>query len=219
MANGNGEEESGKKARQPPTLGERAFSWCKALAVLVSAVIACYAAFVKGEPVADKTWETLRAQVNKQSDVINKLHLRIVAFQAREETQTAMSIQHKLDDLQKRYDALALTKKPTAAAVAAAAPIPTRVAARPAPPPAPPPVKCRKGMVEAGGRCRWVAPAVLAKIEAEKERRAEAEKKLKTEATLRSKLEKRELARSQMQEQAPTLDPLPKGLDDAAKGK
>lgn len=231
MANGKdegetgneGKNENGKEAaearRRPPTMGEQVFSWCKALAVLVPAIIACYAAFFKGEPVAEKTWDTLRAQVNKQSDSINKLHLRIVYFQAQSETQTAIAIQQKLDQLQKKYDALVLEKKTASAAVA---PIPTRIAAADPPPPPPPPPptpKCRRGQVEAGGRCQWVPPAVRAKLKAQEVHRVTVEGKLRKEKALRTKLEERELVKARMQEQAPQLKALPKGLEDAARGE
>jgi hypothetical protein len=212
----NGEGKQGKKRREP-TLGERVFSWCKAMAVLVPAIIACYAAFFKGEPVAEKTWDTLRAQVNKQSEAINKLQLRIVYFQAQSETQTAMAIQQKLDELQKKYDAALLAKKQAPAP--GTAPIAVRPQPPPPPPP-PPPAQCRKGYVEAGGKCTKVAPAVLARIEKEKARRTDAEKKLKVELKHRALLEKKAKAQhQQMQKTAPELRALPKGLDDAAKGK
>ena len=55
----------------------------------------------------DQIWTKLRTKVNAQSVVINKLHLRMVAFQARQEGETAATLQSKLDALQARYDRLA----------------------------------------------------------------------------------------------------------------
>lgn len=99
------------------TLGERLVNWGKALSLFGAAAVACYGAFFKGEPQAakanwkaDQTWRTVRRQVNKQSEVINKMHMRMVYFQAKEETWNAAKIQAKLDTLQRQYDALNASK-------------------------------------------------------------------------------------------------------------
>ncbi len=56
----------------------------------------------KGEPVAEKTWGTLRAAVNEQSQVINKISEKLIYLQAWQEAKTAIELQRKLEELQKR---------------------------------------------------------------------------------------------------------------------
>lgn len=104
--------------KQPPTRSERAVSWAKAVSILVATGVAFYAAAIKGEPGADeakarvdKTWKELKREVRKMTQAYNKLHTRVVYFQAREEGHTSGVLRAKLDQLQAKYDQALLAKK------------------------------------------------------------------------------------------------------------
>jgi hypothetical protein len=108
-------DENGKRSQ---TRGERAVSWAKAASIMVAAGLAVYAAVFKGEPGADeaksrvdKTWKEMKRDVRKLTQAYNKLHTRVIYFQAREEGHTSGALKAKLDQLQAKYDRVALSKK------------------------------------------------------------------------------------------------------------
>lgn len=60
----------------------------------------------RGEPVAEKTWTTLRDQVNKQTERINELYVRMESFQAAQRARDAIRLEYELDELRKSYEGL-----------------------------------------------------------------------------------------------------------------
>lgn len=189
--------------------GERLRNYAAAIAILLGALPAVGSLIVslvtayRGEPVAQKTWETLRAEVNKQAEAINKLHLRIVHFQGHQEGQTAAELQHKLDDLQRKYDEIKEKDEPSKEKVEA-------------------PKKCRSGQVLAEGKCRSVPRAVNDLVK-KKEEELKKVKKEAEEEKRRHREEERKRIRQQTQKLAkpapPLLKGLPKHLDDVAEVK
>ena len=152
------EDENGKR---PLTRAEKFKNYCFGIGALSALLLGIWAN-VKGEPVAEKTWETLRTQLNYVSDTANKLQLRMTYFQARQELQTAMEIQQKLDALQKKYDAV------TGKAPNPILPKPVmKLTVKP-------PSACPKGQVrDSAEKCRHVHRAVASKV-LKTEKRAEA---------------------------------------------
>ena len=100
-----------------PTIAQRFLTWAKALAILLGAAGTLGLALVgiwKGgdaQDQGDAIWKKLRKAVNAQGVVIRKLHLRVVAFQARQEGETSATLQAKLQALQQRHDTLRLEMK------------------------------------------------------------------------------------------------------------
>jgi len=199
-----------KRGDKPPTgsvwalKGERLRNYAAAIAILLGALPAIGSLIVsvttayRGEPVAEKTWTTLRDQVNKQSESINKLHLRLVHFQGVQEGQTLSDLQHKLDDLQRRYDLLSSSSSSQN----------------------PEPDKCRDGHVFAGGRCRAVSQAVDDLVKQKEQEAAEAKRKAEEEMKRRLEEQKKRIEQTQkLSKPAPPslLKSLPKHLDDAVK--
>ena len=72
----------------------------------VSALILGIVANFKGEPIAEKTWTTLRLEVNKHTETINKLNEVLVQMQAREEGKTIGTLLEQLSRIQNDYDSL-----------------------------------------------------------------------------------------------------------------
>jgi hypothetical protein len=60
----------------------------------------------RGEPMAEKTWTTLRDQVNKQTERINELYVRMESFQAAQRARDAVRLEYELDGLRKNYEQL-----------------------------------------------------------------------------------------------------------------
>lgn len=60
----------------------------------------------RGEPMAEKTWATLRDQVNKQTERINELYVRMESFQAAQRARDAVRLEYELDELRKNYEQL-----------------------------------------------------------------------------------------------------------------
>lgn len=200
-------EDNGK--RRPPTRAEKFKNYCIGLGALSALLLGIWAN-VKGEPIAEKTWATLRIQVNALIESVNKLHVRVVSLQAHEEGRTAAEIQLKLDGLQRRYDAL-VAKQGTQTATSAPVPAPAA------------PRECRKGLVRGSdGRCRYVHRTVAAKVQEDKKRAAAARKALEAEKRRRLEAERRrrELMKRLQQAAKPAPKPMPKlpvKLDEAAQ--
>jgi hypothetical protein len=184
---------------RPLTLTEKIKNVCIAIGAL-SALILGIVANSRGEPVAEKTWETLRDKLNAQSEVLKRLYSRVVYLQAHEEGRHAADLQLKLDALQKKYDDLKVDK-PKKVTVAT----PTKP-------------ECRTGFIEAGGRCRKATTAIVKRVEKEASAAKAAKKRLVEEKRRAAKLEKRvkHLQRQEQKKGIPELSPLPKKLDDVA---
>jgi len=200
-------EESEKKG--PLTFSEKFKNVCLGIAALSALILGTFNMF-KGEPVAEKTWTTLRTQVNDISGVVNKLTRRVVFLQAHESGRMAAEVQLRLEALQKENDALR-------AAQAARTP-----STAPAPSPAPKAgteQKCSAGHLLAGGRCQRVPLAVAKRV---KEDEAELRRRLEEEKRRGIELEKRKQQLMQQVQQKPPPAPdsiraLPKKLEDASK--
>lgn len=95
--------------------GKKIPKWVTTIAVLIPVVSSAGAAWyslIAGDPeaqvkakvaeaISKKTWRTLSRQANASSLMINKLHLRVVQFQAKEEERTAMTLQRRIEELEK----------------------------------------------------------------------------------------------------------------------
>jgi hypothetical protein len=190
-------------------------NYAGSIAILLGALPAV-AAFVvslvtatRGEPVAEKTWTTVRNELNRQADAVNKLHLRMVQLQAHEEGRTSAAIQLKLDDLQKRYDQLRaqVGTKELIAPVS-----PTAAVTKPETP------NCRDGYIRIKDRCRSVSRDVAEKVKSEEQKTESMWQKLREEKLRRMREEKLRQKAEQtvksVQTTNPMLRPLPKKLDD-----
>jgi prefoldin subunit 5 len=78
-----------------------------AVGSLVVSVVTAY----RGEPYAEKTWTTLRKQVDEQSSAINAINLKLTKMEALQEGLQLGKIQGELEALQKQYDRLRREKK------------------------------------------------------------------------------------------------------------
>lgn len=170
----------------------------------------------RGEPVAEKTWETLRSELNDQAKAVNKIQARLVYFQAWQEARTAMEIQNKLDLLQGKYDAMVAKQKTQQATTAPPKPAP-KPEAKPA---------CKEGLVEGSdGKCHQVRKAVAKRVKEDAKRAETARKALEEEKRKRLELERRKSALMKKLIQQTNgagdhpkpLKLLPKNLDDAVK--
>ena len=177
---------------------EKVRNYCIGIGALSALILGVIANF-KGEPIAEKAWETLRDKVNKQTIAIKRLHNRVVYFQAHEEGKNAAELQLKLDALQRKFDSLKAKKTATQ----------------------PEAKTCGPGFVLADNKCRKASTAVVRRVVKETKAADKAEKKLLEERRKNLELERR-LQKNTMQQQQsrdplPNLVPLPKKLDDAAK--
>jgi hypothetical protein len=174
-----------------------------AVGSLIVSVVTAY----RGEPVAEKTWTTVRTQLNQQAAAVNKLHLRVVHMQAHEEGKTSAAIQLKLDELQKKYDQLRVSSSST--------PPPTIAL------PAPRSTDCKDGQIRINDRCRPVSRSIAAKVRADEKETDEIRQKLMVEKLRRMEEEERRRAaekKVKSTQSTTLLRSLPKKLDDAAKG-
>ena len=161
------EEQTKKTSTRRFTLTAAGLAAC--LAVIPSVINA-----IRGEPVAEQTWKTLKEQVDKQSEVINRIHVRMAYFQAKEESRTAMQIQKQLEDLQEKYNNEVAAKKAE---------------------------QCKEGHAPGtDGKCHWVKKAVAAKVKEVKSETKHLKEKLIEEQKRRKDLE---MKRYNMGEQMP----------------
>jgi len=159
--------------------------------------------------IRDRAWNTLREQVNKQSEAINQLHIRLETLQAVQEARTAFVLEGKLDELQKKYDDME-AEKAVEDAVPPAAPAPSATS-------------CPPGYVSGSdGKCRVVHASVAAKMKQNEKQAVSAQKELKEEKRRRLEAESGkqdlmfELLERGRDEQRP-LKALPKSLEEASK--
>lgn len=192
-----------------PSRWEAWKNFCIGVGALSALLLGAWAN-LKGEPVAEKTWTTLRDQVNKQTELLNRLHSRVIFLQAHEEGRTAASLQAKVDSLQKELDALRQSTPPPGGV------------GKPAPAPASQPKACAQGFVEdVHGRCRQVTKGIADRLNKEQRRGDAATVALAIERRKRQEAEQRklELQRKLLEgvksKVEPTLKSLPAKLEDA----
>lgn len=199
--------------KRPLTRSEKVRNYLIGLGA-ASALILGLIAQLKGEPVAEKAYEVLRVNQNKQAKELNRIRMRLVYFQAYQEAQTAMTIQSKLEALQKKYDAL-LAGKPHAAVKPATKP--TVVAAPPKKP------DCKDGWVRGtDNKCHRVRKAVAVRVKNAAKQAKETKRRLYEEMKRRivAERKKRELIRkikAKVAQKSADLPTLPAKLDDATK--
>ena len=168
----------------------------------VGALVISLVTTFRGEPVAEKTWETVRSEINEQSKVINNIHLRMEHLQGFQEGLTASSLQTRLDNLQKAYDKLkakSLETLPSANALQAK-------------------VDCKKGYIRVDNNCVWATTRVAAVVHEAEKKAHDATVKLKTERRKRMSKE-RLLDKIKHKIGAPKapLKLLPQKLDDVVQ--
>lgn len=193
--------------KRPLSFSEKFKNVCLGIAALSALILGMFNV-LKGEPVAEKTWTTLRTQVNDIASAVNKLSRRVVFLQAHESGRTAAEIQLRLEAVQKDNASLR-----AALAARQASPTPTPV------PKARAEQKCSDGHLLADGRCQKVPMAVAKKVKADE---AELRRHLAEEKKRRQELERRKQQLMQQLQQQPTKPPedlkkLPLRLDEAAK--
>lgn len=195
------------------TGSEKLKDYAGAIAILLGALpavgslIVSLATAYKGEPVAEKTWNTVRIQLNQQAEMINNLRLSVIKVQAHEEGKTLASLQIKLDELQKRYDQLLSKNKSSEFKVESSSKI----------------IECQEGFINIKGKCQAV-PRMLENRFKEEQQKTELMKKRLEEERSRRVLEenRRRIVEKKIQavkNEEPLLRPLPKELDDAAHRK
>lgn len=200
--------------KRPLTRSEKVRNYLIGLGAASALILGLVAQF-KGEPVAEKAYDVLRANQNKQAKELNRIRMRLVYFQAYQEAQTAMSVQAKLEALQKKYDTL-LAGKPQATAPPVAKP-PTVAAAPPKKP------DCKEGWVRGTDKkCHRVRKAVATRMKTDARAAKETKRRLREEMKRRLAAErkKRELMRkikARMGQKSADLPALPAKLDDATK--
>ena len=175
-----------------------------------SALILGLLAQFQGEPVAEKTWEVLRANQNKHAKELNRIRMRLVYFQAWQEASTAMDLQKRLEALQKKYDAV-IAGKPQAKATTSK---PMAVAVKP------PDIECKPGWaLGADKQCHKVRPTVAARIKTVAAQAELVKQRLLEERKHRAAAEhkKNVLMRSLTQQKSDDLPSLPAKLDDVTK--
>lgn len=195
------------------TKSEKLKDYAGAIAILLGALPAVGSLIVslvtayKGEPVAEKTWNTVRIQLNQQAEMINNLRLSVIQVQAHEEGKTLASLQIKLDDLQKRYDQLLSSNKNSDSKIESFSKI----------------VECKEGFINIKGKCQVISRIVESKFKEEQQKTELMKKRLEEEMSRRVLEEsRRRIVEKKIQavkDEEPLLRPLPKELDDVARRK
>lgn len=206
------DEDNGNGKKRPLTRAEKFKNYGIGIGAMSALLLGIWAN-VRGEPTAEKTWTTLRTQVNAVSDAVNKLTRRVVFLQAHESGRTAASIQLKLEEAEKK-----IARLEASLAARGASPAAPRVAA--APPPSSPEKKCKEGYVSVDNRCHRVSRAISKKLKAEKAETTRLTKQVAEEKRKRLEIERRKKALMQQLSTPPPPAPLPKlpaKLDQAAK--
>lgn len=188
---------------------ERVRNYFIGIGALTGLILGLVAQF-KGEPVAEKTWTTLRTQVNEISVAVNKLSRRVVFLQAHEAGRTAAEVQLRLEAVQKERDAL-LAAQAARKAVSTPQAAPTSAGAE---------QKCGDGHLPVAGRCQRVPVAVAKKVKADEAallKKLEEEKKRSLELEARKQQLMKQLKQPAPPVPPPALRSLPKKLEDADK--
>lgn len=82
---------------------EKVKNYLIGIGALTGLILGLLAQF-KGEPVAEKTWNTLRDQVNKQTELINNLYTQLEVMKAVQEARSALELEHEIEELRKKYE-------------------------------------------------------------------------------------------------------------------
>lgn len=88
---------------------EKVKNYLIGIGALTGLILGLLAQF-KGEPVAEKTWITLRDQVNRQTELINDLYTQLEVLRAVQEARAAVELEHEIEELRKQYDDLSSSK-------------------------------------------------------------------------------------------------------------
>jgi hypothetical protein len=229
------DKDNGKK--RPLTRAEKFKNYCIGLGALSALILGLWAN-LKGEPTAEKAWETSEKQLNKNREAINKLgdglrklHLMFVHLQGQSEGYNNAKLIAKIEKLEKENERLQQNKsvvpspKPQAAGGVGGVG-PTRalvevlrgkkVGERKLKP-------CHPGWVRVEGRCTKnrakIAKAVNdARSETREARRKMLREKAKREAAERAKVQAQRI-QLPAPKPMPKLAPMPKNLDEASKKK
>jgi len=186
-------------------MSEKVRNYFIGIGALTGLILGMLAQF-KGEPVAEKTWSTLREQVNRQSEAINDLHTEMAVLRAIQDARTTFILESELSTLQTKYRALV---EEDAAVEAASEEVPA----------AP---NCPSGRVRGSdGKCRFVPAPVADQMKQVKKRAASNRKELKEERRRRQEVEgsKKDLMRKMLDRERveqKQLEALPKSLNEAS---
>lgn len=185
------------------TTSEKVRNYLIGIGAMTGLILGMLAQF-KGEPVAVKTWDTLRAQVNRQSEAINDLRTEMAVLRAIQDARTTFILESTQLALQNKYDALLAAENVAERVPASAMPA------------------CPAGRVHGSdGKCRRVPAPVAAHMAQVKKRAVSDRKELKKERRRRQEVEgsKKDLMRKMLDrdrmEQKP-LEALPASLDEAS---
>jgi hypothetical protein len=176
----------------------------------MSALLLGIWANVKGEPTAEKTWETLRDQMNNMAETVNKLSKRVIFLQAHESGRTAAEIQLKLDAADKKIASLEAKLKTSPAPASKPAVAVLNKSQK----------KCKEGFVLVDRRCHRAPKAVARKLAQDAAERIKDRRKLLEEKRKRIDAERRKKALMQQIQSPPPPAPLrmlPRKLDEAGK--
>lgn len=220
----NGEAQSNEPGRKRRLTGRlplsaKARNWAMVLSLVlpgVSGLVLGVIATFKGEPVAEQTWETLKAKTNEQSRTINEINLKLAHQEGFVEGQQLEKLQTKLDQLQKDNEKLKTELESKNE--------PKPVVALPPPPPPKPVEECKVGRVRGDdGKCRYVPKPVAARVKADREQAKDTRRELVEEKRRRMKEEKRRKKVEQKVQEVKRrskkikmLNALPDNLEEAA---
>lgn len=205
-----GDDENGNGSKRPLTRSEKFKNYCLGIAALTALLLGTFN-ILKGEPRAEKAWETLRDQSNVLADTVNKLTKRVIFLQAHESGRTAAQLQLQLDSAERKILKLEeLLKGKTTTVTSATA----------TPPPPPPTPTCRSGQALIDGRCRYVQPVVAKRLKEDAAEQAKIRKRLLEEK--RKRIEEERRSKKLMQQLTAPHPPapmkmLPSKLDEAGK--
>lgn len=188
--------------KKPPNFSEKFRNICLGIAAMSALILGLVNAF-KGEPTAEKAWETSQEAINKNRTAINKLgdglrklHLMFVHMQGQQEGYNNAKLLRKIEELEKERLAAETDAQPESR-------------------------QCPPGWVKIEGRCSKNRAAMAKAAKAAEARAADAQKEAKAERRMREAAERAHMQAQQVPLPQPKpmskLKPLPKKLDDAAK--
>ena len=190
--------------KKPLSFSEKFRNICLGIAAMSALILGLVNAF-KGEPTAEKAWETSQEAINKNRTAINKLgdglrklHLMFVHMQGQQEGYNNAKLLRKIEELEKEKERLAIEADAQ-----------------------PESRQCPPGWVKIEGRCSKNRAAIAKAAKAAEEKAEKAEKAVKAERRMREAAERAHMQAQQVPLPQPKpmskLKPLPKKLDDAAK--
>lgn len=199
------------ETRRPLSLSERFKNYCLGIAALTALILGLFNVF-KGEPTAQRAWETSekainqnRNTLNKLNDGFSKLHLMFVHMQGQQEGYNNAKLIQKIEQLEQENEQLKGDKS-----VAVAKPAHTKK-------------NCPPGWVRINGRCSKNRVAIAKAVDDAKRSATEAKRNLKLEHKMRRKAEMAKAKMQQVQLPRPMspakLKPVPQSLDKASSDK